>query len=87
MCKTTEMKGITTFRNILYTAVFVLTAGTLHAQTERIDSLLLRGDSLRMEYRFEESLEAYSEAMEAAQDSVFMLTDSLKRIACQSGGW
>lgn len=80
MCKTTEMKGITTFRNILYTAVFVLTAGTLHAQTERIDSLLLRGDSLRMEYRFEESLEAYSEAMEAAQDSVFMLTDSLKRI-------
>lgn len=74
------MKGITTFRNILYTAVFVLTAGTLHAQTERIDSLLLRGDSLRMEYRFEESLEAYSEAMEAAQDSVFMLTDSLKRI-------
>lgn len=80
MCKTTEMKGITTFRNILYTAVFVLTAGTLHAQTERIDSLLLRGDSLRMEYRFEESLEAYSEAMEAAQDSVFLLTDSLKRI-------
>lgn len=80
MCKTTEMKGITTFRNILYTAVFILTAGTLHAQTERIDSLLLRGDSLRMEYRFEESLEAYSEAMEAAQDSVFMLTDSLKRI-------
>ena len=80
MCKTTEMKGITTFRNILYTAVFVLTAGTLHAQTERIDSLLLRGDLLRMEYRFEESLEAYSEAMEAAQDSVFMLTDSLKRI-------
>ena len=80
MCKTTEMKGITTFRNIIYTAVFVLTAGTLHAQTERIDSLLLRGDSLRMEYRFEESLEAYSEAMEAAQDSVFMLTDSLKRI-------
>ncbi len=74
------MKGITTFRNIIYTAVFVLTAGTLHAQTERIDSLLLRGDSLRMEYRFEESLEAYSEAMEAAQDSVFMLTDSLKRI-------
>lgn len=74
------MKGITTFRNILYTAVFILTAGTLHAQTERIDSLLLRGDSLRMEYRFEESLEAYSEAMEAAQDSVFMLTDSLKRI-------
>lgn len=80
MCKTTEMKGITTFRNIIYTAVFVLTAGTLHAQTERIDSLLLRGDSFRMEYRFEESLEAYSEAMEAAQDSVFMLTDSLKRI-------
>ncbi len=74
------MKGITTFRNIIYTAVFVLTAGTLHAQTERIDSLLLRGDSLRMEYRFEESLEAYSEAMEAVQDSVFMLTDSLKRI-------
>lgn len=80
MCKTTEMKGITTFRNILYTTVFLLTTGTLHAQTERIDSLLLRGDSLRMEYRFEESLQAYSEAMEAAQDSIYMLTDSLRHI-------
>lgn len=74
------MKGITTFRNILYTTVFLLTTGTLHAQTERIDSLLLRGDSLRMEYRFEESLQAYSEAMEAAQDSIYMLTDSLRHI-------
>lgn len=80
MCKTTEMKGITTFRNILYTTVFLLTTGTLHAQTERIDSLLLRGDLLRMEYRFEESLQAYSEAMEAAQDSIYMLTDSLRHI-------
>lgn len=79
MCKTTEMKGITSFRNIIYTAVFLLMAGNLNAQVARIDSLLQRGDSLRMEYRFEESLKIYSEAMSAAQDSVFLLTDSLKR--------
>lgn len=80
MCKTTEMKGITSFRNIIHTVIFLLVTGTLHAQTGRIDSLLLRGDLLRMEYRFEESLKAYSEAMTAAEDSLYMLTDSLKHI-------
>lgn len=73
------MKGITSFRDMIYTAVFLLLTGTINAQETRIDSLLQRGDSLRMEYRFEESLKAYSEAMTAAEDSLFLLTDSLKR--------
>lgn len=80
MGKTTEMKGITTFRNIIYTAIFLLIGGVLHAQESRIDSLLRSGDILRMEYRFDESVKAYEKALEAAEDSVFMLTDSLKRI-------
>ena len=80
MGKTTEMKGITTFRNIIYTAIFLLIGGVLHAQESRIDSLLRSGDILRMEYRFDESVKAYEMALEAAEDSVFMLTDSLKRI-------
>lgn len=54
-------------------------AGTLNAQEARIDRLLQRGDSLRMEYRFEESLKIYSEAMAAAADSAYLQTDSLKR--------
>lgn len=80
MCKTTEMKGITSLRNTILAAISFLMAGMLHAQTGKIDSLLHRGDALRMEYNFEESLKAYSEAMAMAEDSVFMLTDSLKRI-------
>ena len=80
MCKTTEMKGITSFRIILYTAFFLMMAGTLDAQETKIDSLLRRGDFLRMEYRFEESLGAYREALEIAEDSAYMQTDSLKRL-------
>ena len=63
MGKTTEMKGITTFRNIIYTAIFLLIGGVLHAQESRIDSLLRSGDILRMEYRFDESVKAYEKAL------------------------
>lgn len=64
---------------MIYIAVCLLMAGTLNAQEARIDRLLQRGDSLRMEYRFEESLKIYSEAMAAAADSAYLQTDSLKR--------
>ncbi len=70
---------IKNLRNILHAAVFLLFAGSLHAQEVKIDSLLKRGDALRMEYRFEESLEAYNEALAFAEDSTFLLSDTLKR--------
>lgn len=65
--------------NILHATVFLLIAGALHAQEVKIDSLLKRGDALRMEYRFDESLEAYNEALAMAEDSTYLLSDTLKR--------
>ena len=62
---------------LIYTVIFILFAGLLNAQEHKADSLLCVGDSLRAHYRFEESIEAYSQALEVATDSVFMLTDSL----------
>ena len=62
---------------LIYTVILILFAGLLNAQEHKADSLLCVGDSLRAHYRFEESIEAYSQALEVATDSVFMLTDSL----------
>ena len=62
---------------LIYTAIFIFFASILNAQEHKADSLLRVGDSLRAGYRFEESIEAYNQALEVASDSVFMLTDSL----------
>ena len=66
--------------NLIYTTILLLFAGLVNAQEHNADSLLRKGDALRMEYRFEESLEAYGKALEIATDSAFLLTDSLKHI-------
>ena len=65
---------------LIYTAMLILFAGLMNAQEQKVDSLLRVGDSLRIAYRFDESIEAYSLALEAASDSVFMMTDSLMHI-------
>ena len=57
--------------------ILLLFAGILDAQNNKVDSLLREGDLLRGRYRFEESLEPYTRALEISKDSVFMLTDSL----------
>lgn len=49
----------------------------LHAQQQKIDSLLRQGDFLRGQYRFDESLDTYYEALDIAEDSLFMQIDSL----------
>lgn len=74
------MKRISSLYNIFLAAVLLCLAVNLHAQQQKIDSLLRQGDILRGQYRFEESLDTYYEALDIAEDSVFMQTDSLMRI-------
>ena len=64
------------------TLLMVLCAGTeeVSAQRHIADSLVARGDSLRMTYRFDESLIAYNEAQTALQDSTATAEDSIFRI-------
>lgn len=54
-------------------------AGTENVAAQRgvADSLVVRGDSLRMAYRFEESLVAYDAALTALQDTTATAEDSL----------
>lgn len=56
------------FLNILLPLIFG--APTLDAQVVPVDSLVNLGDSLRREYRFEESLSAYSKALDMASDTL-----------------
>lgn len=58
---------------IIIAAVF-LTFGNLSAQNRQVDSLVLLGDSLRMEYRFEEACDAYERAADILEHD---LADSL----------
>ena len=74
-----EMTGKFLSHNILSIVVCFLAAATLQAQNPKVDSLLRHGDALRSQYRFDESLDTYYEALDIAEDSVYMLTDSLLR--------
>lgn len=47
-----------------------LSAPALDAQVFSVDSLVAAGDSLRREYRFEESVATYSKALELASDTL-----------------
>ena len=73
------MKRISSLYNILLAAILMCFALSLNAQQHKIDSLLHQGDVLRSQYRFDESLDTYYEALDMAEDSVYMLTDSLLR--------
>ena len=46
----------------------------------RVDSLVVRGDSLHAEYDFAGSLEAYTLAMDELADSVLTVEDSILRV-------
>jgi hypothetical protein len=72
------MKGRLVFLQIV-TILAVFCAGTevVTAQRIAVDSLVTRGDSLRMAYRFEESLSAYNEALTMLQDTTATVEDSL----------
>ena len=56
-----------------------------YAQTSVADSLVLLGDSLRMEYRFAESKEAYMQAESMSSDSVFLMQVHDKCLLSENG--
>lgn len=56
-----------------------------YAQTSAADSLVLLGDSLRMQYRFEESKEAYRRAESMSEDSVFLMRVQDKCLLSENG--
>jgi len=67
-------------RHKIFLNIFILLslgASSVRAQTSPVDSLIAIGDSLRREYRFEESLMAYSKAQEIAADTLFARDTSL----------
>ena len=63
------------FLNIFLLLLFA--APSLEAQVFSVDSLVTLGDSLRKEYRFEESLSAYSKALEMATDTLIVKDSTL----------
>lgn len=69
-------KRYTFFLNII---AFLLPFAALEsrAQTSVVDSLIARGDSLRAVYRFEESIAAYSEAVDSMKDTLGTSRDSV----------
>ena len=75
------MKRIKSLHNIFLAAVLICLAVNADAQhIEKIDSLLREGDMLRMQYRFDESIDTYHAAMDIAEDSVFMQSDSIQKM-------
>ncbi len=52
----------------------------LQAQNPVVDSLLCKGDSLRLNYMFEESVSVYTEALESLGDSLRTHQDSLLKL-------
>lgn len=62
---------------ILVSALLLLQALCLSAQTEKAVDEVHKGDALRMQYRFEEAAEAYMSASESLADSLLTPEDSL----------
>ena len=69
--------------SIIYTIFSSL--WTLNAQTSAVDSLVQQGDSLRMKYRFEESLQMYRQAEEISNDSLFLMQVHEKVLLSENG--
>lgn len=67
-------------RHTIFLNIFLLLslcAPSAEAQVFSVDSLLSAGDSLRKEYRFEESLSVYSKALEIASDTLLVQDSTL----------
>lgn len=69
-------KRYTFFLNII-ALLLPFAALESRAQTSVVDSLIARGDSLRSVYRFEESIAAYSEAVDSMKDTLGTSQDSV----------
>lgn len=68
------------FLNIIISVLFCFSAADIRAQVSRVDSLVMSGDSLREDYRFDESLAAYGQALESLDDTLQTSQDSLLKI-------
>lgn len=70
-------------------AVLFLSSGKLSAQNRQVDSLVRLGDSLRMEYRFEEACRAYGHAVDILKrdysDSLMVEAVSGKMLLAENG--
>ena len=70
-------------------AVLFLSSGKLSAQNRQVDSLVRLGDSLRMEYRFEEACRAYEKAVDILEydfaDSLMIEAVSGKILLAENG--
>ena len=73
-------KRQTFFLNITIALLLPFAAPGLRAQGPSVDSLLCKGDSLRLIYRFEESISVYTEALESLGDSLRTHEDSLLKL-------
>ena len=73
-------KGLKLFLNTISFLLFCAASGNVSAQVVRVDSLVARGDSLRMAYRFAEASEVYAEAVKGICDTVCTEDDSLFRL-------
>ena len=65
--------------SIIFT-LFGFCLNSADAQNRLVDSLVFRGDSLRMAYDFEKSISAYEEALSAINDTVSTVEDSILNI-------
>ena len=65
---------------IIVFALLFLQAFRLSAQTEKAVDLVHRGDSLRLQYRFEDAADAYLSASEMLVDSLLTAEDSLFKL-------
>ena len=68
------------FLNIIIALFMPFVAPEIRAQVTVVDSLICRGDSLRVNYRFEESVAAYSDALESLGDSLYTHKDSVLKL-------
>ena len=67
-------------KSLVTLCLLISGAINLCAQVSRVDSLISVGDSLREIYRFEESLEAYNQAKDCLNDTLFFQSDSIYNI-------
>ena len=73
-------KRQTFFLNIIVALLMPFAAPGLQAQSTVVDSLLCKGDSLRLNYMFEESVSVYTEALTALGDSLSTYQDSVLKL-------
>ena len=63
--------------------VSVVSSAQDHPRLSEAEALVASGDSLRMKYRFEESLAAYEKALEMTRDSSYTSSDSVFRLSVE----